>query len=342
MEKEYFIHESSYVDDDVEIGAGTKIWFFCHLQKGARIGKRCSLGQNVNVSNTHTFTLPIQSSYFYKHKASYTFKTTERISTSNSPYFVGQDADIYIGTVNNVYSRRMDAVQPIDSMTYALLAARTVNGSMPRVAEGVDSDGKRYYLVVAQELEVGPYVAASFAYTHSYIENTLIPQLEHQRDALLLTCDSATAQSIANAQLKPAYYSLVAPSDSNWACDSAYRWLLPEGVDGSWANEVDSLNRVIADWYSLLLQNEQEKVSAIHNNAHELVATHSVSSGATVARTESYAYSNAYTVYWDFPGANTRNCSITSQSLCGWQSLAPRTTRRVCLAPIPQSRARRR
>ena len=49
--KEYFIHESSYVDDDVVIGAGTKIWFFCHLQKGARIGKHCSLGQNVNVSN---------------------------------------------------------------------------------------------------------------------------------------------------------------------------------------------------------------------------------------------------------------------------------------------------
>lgn len=52
MSKEdYFVHESSYVDEDVEIGAGTKIWHFCHIQKGARIGERCSLGQNVNVSN---------------------------------------------------------------------------------------------------------------------------------------------------------------------------------------------------------------------------------------------------------------------------------------------------
>ena len=50
-EKKYFVHESSYVDDDVEIGEGTKIWHFCHLQKGARIGKHCSLGQNVNISN---------------------------------------------------------------------------------------------------------------------------------------------------------------------------------------------------------------------------------------------------------------------------------------------------
>ena len=48
---DYFVHESSYVDEDVEIGAGTKIWHFCHIQKGAQIGESCSLGQNVNVSN---------------------------------------------------------------------------------------------------------------------------------------------------------------------------------------------------------------------------------------------------------------------------------------------------
>ena len=51
MGNNYFAHESSYIDDDVEIGEGTKIWHFCHIQKGARIGKNCSLGQNVNVSN---------------------------------------------------------------------------------------------------------------------------------------------------------------------------------------------------------------------------------------------------------------------------------------------------
>lgn len=47
----YFVHESSYIDDGVTIGDGTKIWFFCHVQKGAVIGENCSLGQNVNVSN---------------------------------------------------------------------------------------------------------------------------------------------------------------------------------------------------------------------------------------------------------------------------------------------------
>jgi len=47
---DYFVHESSYIDDNVIIGRGTKIWHFCHIQRGAVIGENCSLGQNVNVS----------------------------------------------------------------------------------------------------------------------------------------------------------------------------------------------------------------------------------------------------------------------------------------------------
>ncbi|CDC49540.1 transferase hexapeptide repeat protein [Clostridium sp. CAG:58] len=47
----YFVHESSYIDDNVTIGAGTKIWHFCHIQTGAIIGEQCSLGQNVNIGS---------------------------------------------------------------------------------------------------------------------------------------------------------------------------------------------------------------------------------------------------------------------------------------------------
>tara|TARA_Y100000816_G_scaffold131951_1_gene93134 strand:- start:19 stop:537 length:519 start_codon:yes stop_codon:yes gene_type:complete len=50
-EKKYFTHESSYVDDNVIIGEGTRIWHFSHLQSGAKIGENCSIGQNVNVGN---------------------------------------------------------------------------------------------------------------------------------------------------------------------------------------------------------------------------------------------------------------------------------------------------
>ena len=50
-EKKYFVHESSIVDEPVEIGEGTKIWHFCHVMSGAKIGERCSLGQNVYVGS---------------------------------------------------------------------------------------------------------------------------------------------------------------------------------------------------------------------------------------------------------------------------------------------------
>ena len=47
----YFKHESAYVDENCMIGEGTKIWHFSHIQSGARIGKKCVFGQNVNVGN---------------------------------------------------------------------------------------------------------------------------------------------------------------------------------------------------------------------------------------------------------------------------------------------------
>src|SRR5438876_224582 len=48
-EPPYFVHESAYVDDGAQVGAGTKIWHFSHIMKGARIGARSVIGQNVNV-----------------------------------------------------------------------------------------------------------------------------------------------------------------------------------------------------------------------------------------------------------------------------------------------------
>ncbi len=52
MTKDYFVHESSYIDDNVQIGAGTKIWHFSHIMSGAIIGKNCNIGQNVVVGRT--------------------------------------------------------------------------------------------------------------------------------------------------------------------------------------------------------------------------------------------------------------------------------------------------
>ena len=48
---EYQKHESAYVDEGAFVGKGTKIWHFCHVLSGAKIGENCVPGQNVNVSS---------------------------------------------------------------------------------------------------------------------------------------------------------------------------------------------------------------------------------------------------------------------------------------------------
>ena len=48
--KDFFIHESSYLDDSAIIGSGSKIWHFTHIMKNSTIGKKCNIGQNVVIS----------------------------------------------------------------------------------------------------------------------------------------------------------------------------------------------------------------------------------------------------------------------------------------------------
>jgi UDP-2-acetamido-3-amino-2,3-dideoxy-glucuronate N-acetyltransferase len=50
-QQDYFVHESSYIDEPCEIGAGTKIWHFCHLLKNCRVGCNCNIGQNVSIAS---------------------------------------------------------------------------------------------------------------------------------------------------------------------------------------------------------------------------------------------------------------------------------------------------
>ena len=44
---DYFVHESSYIDENCQVGPGTKIWHFCHVMSGSTIGADCNIGQNV-------------------------------------------------------------------------------------------------------------------------------------------------------------------------------------------------------------------------------------------------------------------------------------------------------
>jgi UDP-2-acetamido-3-amino-2,3-dideoxy-glucuronate N-acetyltransferase len=54
MQKEYFSHPSAIIDDNCDIGTGTKIWHFSHIMSNCKIGENCNIGQNVVVSPSVT------------------------------------------------------------------------------------------------------------------------------------------------------------------------------------------------------------------------------------------------------------------------------------------------
>jgi len=50
MDKEYFVHSSSFIDEGCKIGKGSKIWHFSHIMQGCILGENCNIGQNVVIS----------------------------------------------------------------------------------------------------------------------------------------------------------------------------------------------------------------------------------------------------------------------------------------------------
>ncbi len=51
MNEKYYAHPSAVIDEDVEIGEGTRIWHWCHLMKGAKVGKNCNIGENAFIES---------------------------------------------------------------------------------------------------------------------------------------------------------------------------------------------------------------------------------------------------------------------------------------------------
>ena len=256
-------------------------------------------GYVLNNSVTNNFAIPITTGYQNKNESYYSFTTTDRIETGSDNYYVGSRGDVYIGTTQSIFFGLLDAVKPIDSVTYASLAALLVDSvgverSIRNVAEGRGPDGQKYYLVIGEELEAGSYVDGTFAYTADYIFNTLIPKLLRQRDALLLTGDSATVQAIANARKQVVYWTPLAPNSEQFALTD-YRKLYPQETDSTiWmdVDEVKRYNEVIADWLKLIKDNEYAKLNIKPGANCELVDHYAISSGVKASHSDTYEYSS--------------------------------------------------
>ncbi len=146
-QKDYFVHESSFIDPDVEIGEGTKIWHFSHILSGAKVGKSCIIGQNVcierdvtignrckiqnNVSVYKGVTLEDEvfcgpSCVFtnvYNPRAFIERKTEFRPTLVNRGATIGANATIVCGATVGKYALiAAGAVVKIDVPDYAIVA----------------------------------------------------------------------------------------------------------------------------------------------------------------------------------------------------------------------------
>ena len=263
-------------------------------------------GYTMSGSSVNNFPIPLTSSVMYKHQGSYSFTTNERIETSSDQLHVGSMGDVYIGVAQSVYFGLTDAVKPIDEATFNALHAQLADsvgktGSSHILAQGQAMDGKQYYLVVGNETEVGSYVDGTFAYSQEFIINSLLPRLLRERDALLLTGDSADVQAIANARNKVVYWSKVLPTDTTYAITN-YVKLYPATGSDRWVNvdEVEQYNKLILNWVDLIRQNEQEKLTVKYGVNADQVGNYSISNSIRQSYSETYNYSSTIALRWDY------------------------------------------
>ncbi len=274
-------------------------------------------GQTISATHTNTFDIPLTFACSFKWGGTYTFTTSDRIETGSDNWFVGSRGDVYIGVSKIVYAELTDAVKPVDSLTYSTYAAQLSENvghtaNRTTVAEGTGLDGQKYYLVIGEEMGMGATVKGSFAYSQDYILTVLLPQLLKERDALLVTGDSATVQALADVKQEPVYWSHVIPTDTTYALTN-YEKVIPSNDSISeWVDidRVEEYNSTIYSWLEIIRENEKEKITVFDKVNADLVGNYSVSNGVKQTHTETY---NATTT-WAFKlgGGGSPNANLTT------------------------------
>ena len=304
------------VDLNFKYGTGKTLFLGNYLAVGTGMPGPVT-GQTVSATHTNTFDIPLTFSLSFKWGGTYTFTTSDRIETGNDNWFVGSRGDVYIGVSKIVYAELTDAVKPVDSLTYSTYAAQLSENvghtaNRTTVAEGTGIDGQKYYLVIGEEMGMGSTVKGSFAYSQDYILTVLLPQLLKERDALLVTGDSATVQAIADTKGTEVYWSHVIPTDTTYALTN-YEKIIPSKDSASmWVNidRVAEYNSTIFSWLDIIQENEKEKITVFDKVNADLVGNYSVSNGVKQTHTETY---NATTL-WSFKigGGGSPNANLTT------------------------------
>ncbi len=194
-----------------------------------------------------------------------TYTTTQTWSTSDSPDFVGSDGDVFVGHATNLVYGKSLFLEPIPTSECTSPCSPTdVNGFKIGIKEG---------------LRINPEFATGFIYTQSFIENSLIPNLESIRNSFLSYNPNPET---VNPVDKPVYVSRVPTDDdkfgsnnhdkaiwadqaitssADWGNGPSYVIRVPAGY-GPVSDTVFYYNNQIKEWKFWLEENEKQKVNA--------------------------------------------------------------------------------
>ena len=250
------------------------------------------------------------------------------ISTSGDPSMVGADADLYIGSVQNVVVTPMSTIRAVNKKMFDEIAgrqggvnkvsevAKNVNyGTMVKIAEGKNAKGDTLYLIRDVALGYGPKIQSQFVYSQKQLLTQIIPAKAKEIVNMMYLGTKAEAQKIANKTKRPVYLSLRQPTDSTFAVvnkelkghvfndsiDTAkpgYNYLVVIPSDKKpedFSDEVSEKYQIIKAWVDMIAKNEMEKLQA-----NDLVTNYDVAGAAGVNYSETFdaSFSNSMTQHF--------------------------------------------
>ena len=260
---------------------------------------------------------------------SHTMVVGNNISTSGDPSMVGADADLYIGSVQNVVVTPMSTIRAVTKKMFNEIAARQglgaltsevgkydTYGTVVKIAEGMNDKGDTIYLIRDVALGYGPKFNSQFVYSQKQLLNQIIPAKAKEIVDLMYIGTKADAQTIANNTQKPVYLSLRQPTDSTFAVvnkqieghaynttiDKAekginYLVVLPSGKkEEDFTDEVTEKYQVIKAWLEMISQNEGEKLQT-----RDLLANYDVGGAQAVNYSETFDASFTSSMTHHFP-----------------------------------------
>lgn len=271
-------------------------------------------GTSISTKKEFLFDIPFSRKFAGSTTNKYSFTTNNKISTSSAKnsQSIGANADVFLGATTSVLTGKAKSVSVINDTMYHQHLPAIQAGTMRVLAQGTDTAGKPYYLVVAEKVVLGSRISNTFVYTQYHILNTVLPRILRERNNLLeFFADQTAAQAAANQRNEPVYWyidSTMAVQLNDTLLKDTYKMIKPAG-DAVYVDKVEALDNAFIKWISVLYNNEKEKLSARYTGTQ--IGIYSVSAGSSYTHTDGYSGATSYS---ELPQTMSHNASGGAQT----------------------------